>query len=110
MLDHEGCDDNHHSIDHNIFGPRPVYGSNGAETIRVGTSIQCMQNSRTLIADNLSTAAMVSCVVPKNRENTIARNVFYKCQGAPALGTATAHCRRKHVFGHGICNTGGIRK
>ena len=53
MLSHDLCDDNNHSIDHNWFGPRPVYGSNGAETIRVGTSQQCMQNSRTLITENL---------------------------------------------------------
>ncbi|VAV98076.1 Alginate lyase precursor, partial [hydrothermal vent metagenome] len=30
--------ENHHRIDHNYFGPRPVLGSNGGETLRIGTS------------------------------------------------------------------------
>src|SRR3546814_4077822 len=30
--------DNGHRIDHNYFGPRPPLGSNGGETIRIGTS------------------------------------------------------------------------
>ncbi|MGB5512873.1 MAG: polysaccharide lyase 6 family protein, partial [Woeseiaceae bacterium] len=29
--------ENHHRIDHNYFGPRPVLGSNGGETLRIGT-------------------------------------------------------------------------
>ncbi|NLZ51533.1 MAG: poly(beta-D-mannuronate) lyase [Rikenellaceae bacterium] len=112
MLDHEGCDNNHHSIDHNIFGPRPVYGSNGSETIRVGTSIQCMQNSRTLIADNLFDRCNgeVEVVSIKSCENTIARNVFYECQGVLALRHGDRNIAEENMFlGHGVRNTGGIR-
>jgi len=31
--------ENYHRIDHNYFGPRPILGSNGGETLRIGTSI-----------------------------------------------------------------------
>ncbi|MEO1575842.1 MAG: polysaccharide lyase 6 family protein, partial [Pseudomonadota bacterium] len=37
-LDSEASQNNHHRIDHNYFGPRPVLGSNGGETLRIGTS------------------------------------------------------------------------
>lgn len=112
MLNHDGCDDNHHSIDHNYFGPRPVYGSNGAETIRVGTSQQCMQNSRTLIKDNLFDRCNgeVEVVSIKSSENTIADNVFYECQGVLALRHGDRNTASGNLFiGHGVRNTGGIR-
>ena len=30
--------ENYHRIDHNYFGPRPILGANGGETLRIGTS------------------------------------------------------------------------
>jgi poly(beta-D-mannuronate) lyase len=36
---------NYHQIDRNYFGPRPVLGFNGGETIRVGTRITCSINA-----------------------------------------------------------------
>ena len=112
MLDHPECDDNHHSIDHNWFGPRPVYGSNGAETIRVGTSQQCMQNSRTFICDNLFDRCNgeVEVVSIKSSENLIKDNVFYECQGVLALRHGDRNTAEGNLFiCHGIRNTGGIR-
>lgn len=112
MLNYDGCDDNHHSIDHNYFGPRPVYGSNGAETIRVGTSQQCMQNSRSQIVDNMFDRCNgeVEVVSIKSCENTIARNVFYECQGVLALRHGDRNRAEENLFlGHGVRNTGGIR-
>ena len=112
MLNHDGCDDNHHSIDHNYFGPRPVYGSNGAETIRVGTSQQCMQNSRTLITENLFDRCNgeVEVVSIKSCENTISNNVFYECQGVLALRHGDRNQALDNLFiGHGVRNTGGVR-
>ncbi|WP_309723071.1 polysaccharide lyase 6 family protein [Armatimonas sp.] len=44
---------NDHRIDHNHFGPRPELGTNGGETIRVGTSDWSMSVSRTIVEDNL---------------------------------------------------------
>lgn len=112
MLNYDGCDDNHHSIDHNYFGPRPVYGSNGAETIRVGTSQQCLQNSRTLICDNLFDRCNgeVEVVSIKSSENVIERNVFYECQGVLALRHGDRNKALDNLFiGHDVRNTGGIR-
>ncbi len=112
MLNYDGCDDNHHSIDHNYFGPRPVYGSNGAETIRVGTSQQCMQNSRAHICDNLFDRCNgeVEVVSIKSSENVIERNVFYECQGVLALRHGDRNQALDNMFiGHGVRNTGGVR-
>ena len=53
MLNEPRSQQNFHRIDHNWFGPRPVYGSNGAETIRVGTSQQAYSSSNTTIEENL---------------------------------------------------------
>ena len=44
---------NGHRIDHNHFGPRPPLGRNGGESMRVGYSHQSMNNSRTLVEQNL---------------------------------------------------------
>ena len=112
MLSYPDCDDNHHSIDHNWFGPRPVYGSNGAETIRVGTSQQCMQNSRTLIEDNLFDRCNgeVEVVSIKSCENIIRNNTFHECQGVLALRHGDRNIAEGNLFiGNGIRNTGGIR-
>ena len=112
MLNYPGCDENYHSIDHNYFGPRPVYGSNGAETIRIGTSQQCMQNSRTQLCDNLFDRCNgeVEVVSVKSSGNTIARNTFYECQGVLALRHGDRNVAEGNLFiGHGIRNTGGIR-
>ncbi len=112
MLNYDGCDENYHSIDHNIFGPRPVYGSNGAETIRVGTSQQCMQNSCSVISDNLFDRCNgeVEVVSIKSSENVIERNVFYECQGVLALRHGDRNKALDNLFiGHGVRNTGGVR-
>ena len=112
MLNYPDCDENNHSIDHNWFGPRPVYGSNGAETIRVGTSQQCMQNSRTLISENFFDRCNgeVEVVSIKSSENCIKNNVFYECQGVLALRHGDRNTAEGNLFiGHGIRNTGGIR-
>lgn len=112
MLNYEGCIDNGHRIDHNYFGPRPVYGSNGAETIRVGTSQQCMRPSRTVIEDNLFERCdgEVEVVSIKSCDNIIRRNVFYECQGVLALRHGDRNVAEGNIFiGNGIRNTGGVR-
>ena len=112
MLSHPECDENFHQIDHNWFGPRPVYGSNGAETIRIGTSQQCMQNSRTLLHDNLfeKCNGEVEVVSIKSSENHIFANAFYECEGVLALRHGDRNVAENNLFiGHGKRNTGGIR-
>lgn len=51
-LDSKDSQENYHRIDHNYFGPRPVLGSNGGETLRIGTSKYSMFNSHTLVENN----------------------------------------------------------
>ena len=112
MLNYPECDDNHHSIDHNHFGPRPVYGSNGAETIRIGTSQQCLQNSRSLVSENLFERCNgeVEVVSIKSSENRIEKNAFWECEGVLALRHGDRNVASENLFiGHGKRNTGGIR-
>ena len=46
-LDTKESRENNHKIDHNYFGPRPTYGNNGGETLRIGTSHHALENSNT---------------------------------------------------------------
>lgn len=112
MLNEERSQQNFHRIDHNHFAPRPVYGSNGAETIRVGTSQQAYKSSNTLIEENLFERCdgEVEVVSIKSSDNIIRRNVFYESQGVLALRHGDRNTAEENLFiGHGIRNTGGIR-
>lgn len=112
MLNYTECLDNHHSIDHNYFGYRPVYGSNGAETIRVGTSQQCMENSRTVISGNFFDRCNgeVEVISIKSCENVIKDNVLYECEGVLALRHGDRNLAEGNMFiGNGVRNTGGVR-
>lgn len=111
-LNYTSCLDNRHSIDHNIFGPRPVYGSNGAETIRIGTSQQCMESSRTSVKDNLFLRCNgeVEVISVKSSDNVIEDNILYECQGVLALRHGERNIVRDNMFiGNGVRNTGGVR-
>jgi len=44
--------ENHHRIDHNYFGPRQILGSNGGETLRIGTSHYSRTDSFTVVENN----------------------------------------------------------
>ena len=48
----EASRENHHRIDHNYFGPRQILGSNGGETLRIGTSHFSRSDSNTVIENN----------------------------------------------------------
>ena len=112
LLNYDGCLDNHHRIDHNWFGYRPVYGSNGAETIRVGTSQQCMEPSRTEITDNVfyRCNGEVEVISIKSCENNVSRNVLYECEGVLAFRHGDRNVAEDNMFiGNGRRNTGGIR-
>lgn len=112
MLNEERSQQNFHRIDHNWFGPRPVYGSNGAETIRVGTSQQAYSSSNTLIEENLFDRCNgeVEVVSIKSSDNTIRRNIFFESEGVLALRHGDRNTVEENLFvGHGKRNTGGIR-
>lgn len=112
MLNEERSQQNGHRIDHNHFGPRPVYGSNGAETIRVGTSQQAYKSSNTLIEENLFERCNgeVEVVSIKSSDNVIRRNVFLESEGVLALRHGDRNRVEENLFvGRGKRNTGGIR-
>lgn len=112
MLNEERSQQNGHRIDHNHFGPRPVYGSNGAETIRVGTSQQAYKSSNTLIEENLFERCNgeVEVVSIKSSDNVIRRNVFLESEGVLALRHGDRNRVEENLFvGGGKRNTGGIR-
>lgn len=112
ILNDEHCLRNHHQIDHNYFGERPVYGSNGAETIRVGTSQQAYTSSNTIIENNLfeRCSGEVEVISIKSCDNIVRNNVLLECEGVIALRHGRNNTVNNNLFiGHGIRNTGGIR-
>ena len=112
ILDEERNQQNFHRIDHNHFGPRPVYGSNGAETIRVGTSQQAYKSSNTIIEENLfdHCNGEVEVVSIKSSDNIIRRNIFFESEGVLALRHGDRNRVEENIFiGNGKRNTGGIR-
>ncbi len=112
MLNDERCIENYHRIDHNYFGHRPVYGSNGAETFRAGTSHQAYSSSRTIIEDNIFERCNgeVEVVSIKSSDNIIRRNTFIESEGVLALRHGDRNEAYDNLFlGRGKRNTGGIR-
>lgn len=77
----------HNRIDHNHFGPRPVLGKNGGETIRIGTSEVSELDSFTTVEDNYFFGCDGEAEVVSNKscENTYRHNVFVSCAGALTL-------------------------
>ncbi len=112
ILNEERNQQNFHRIDHNYFGPRPVYGSNGAETMRVGTSHTCHTSSNTIIEDNIYERCNgeVEVVSIKSSDNIIRRNTFIESEGVLALRHGDRNLVYENLFlGNGKRNTGGIR-
>lgn len=112
ILNDERCLENHHQIDHNYFGERPVYGSNGAETMRVGTSQQAYNSSNTIIENNLfeRCSGEVEVISIKSSDNVIRNNILLECEGVVALRHGDRNTVNNNLFiGNGLRNTGGIR-
>lgn len=104
--------DNHARIDHNYFGPRPVLGENGGETIRIGTSHESLSDSFTIVEDNFFERCdgEVEVISVKSGANILRRNVFVESQGALVLRHGHGNLVEDNVFfGNGVENTGGIR-
>jgi len=104
--------ENHHLIDHNYFGRRPVLGSNGGETIRVGTSHDSTSSSFTTVSENWfeHCAGEVEIVSNKSGGNVYRGNVFFESQGALVLRHGDGNLVENNVFiGNGLPNTGGVR-
>lgn len=111
-LDSAESRDNGHRIDHNYFGPRPVLGSNGGETIRIGTSQYSMYNSGTIVENNIFDRCdgEVEIVSNKSGGNIYRGNLFLRSRGTLTLRHGDGNLVESNVFlGHGKDYTGGIR-
>jgi poly(beta-D-mannuronate) lyase len=104
--------DNRHRIDHNWFGPRPNLGSNGGETIRVGTSHDSQSASNTVVENNWfeQCDGEVEIVSNKSGGNLYRGNVFKQSRGSLVLRHGHGNIVERNVFlGDGKAHTGGVR-
>ncbi len=111
-MDTEESRENKHRIDHNYFGPRPILGSNGGETLRVGTSHYSRSNSFTLVENNYFDRCdgEVEIVSSKSGGNVFRNNTFYKSRGTLTLRHGNDSLIERNVFlGEGEDHTGGFR-
>lgn len=111
-LNSEQSQQNHHLIDHNYFGYRPVFGSNGGETLRIGTSHYSLTDSFTRVENNLfeHTNGEVEIISVKSGKNQLRGNVFLEAQGTLTLRHGNNNLIEENVFlGNGVPHTGGIR-
>lgn len=103
---------NGHRIDHNYFGVRPNLGSNGGETLRIGTSTYSMYNSGTIVEDNYfeNCDGEIEIISIKSGANIVRRNVFNASRGALTLRHGNDNIIERNIFlGQGKDHTGGIR-
>ena len=104
--------DNRHRIDHNYFGPRPPLGSNGGETIRIGTSEESLSDSHTLVERNIfdRTSGEVEIVSVKSGGNIVRENLVLSSQGAFVLRHGNGNLVERNIFlGHHVPDSGGVR-
>lgn len=111
-LNTEESRENNHRIDHNYFGHRPTLGSNGGETLRIGTSHYSLTNSKTIVEANYFDRCNGELEVISNKacQNTYIDNTFFECQGTLTMrhGHETV-VEHNYFLGNGVPNTGGIR-
>ena len=103
---------NKHRIDHNFFGHRPTLGSNGGETLRIGTSHYSLTNSKTIVEQNYfdRCSGELEIVSNKSGQNIYRHNTFFECQGTLTMRHGNETLVESNVFlGNGKVNTGGIR-
>ncbi|MCL4106174.1 UNVERIFIED_CONTAM: hypothetical protein GTU68_058480 [Idotea baltica] len=108
----EASRENHHLIDHNYFGPRPILGSNGGETLRIGTSHYSRSNSLTRVENNYFDRCDGELEIVSNKSggNVFKGNVFYQSRGTLTLRHGQDTVIEENVFfGNGADHTGGIR-
>lgn len=111
-LNSEQSQQNYHQIDHNYFGYRPVFGSNGGETLRIGTSHYSLSDSHTLVENNYfeQTNGEVEIISIKSGKNHIRNNIFYEARGTLTLRHGNGNIIEENIFfGNGVEHTGGIR-
>lgn len=103
---------NAHRIDHNYFGPRPVLGSNGGETLRIGTSAYSMHDSNSVIEANVfdQCDGEVEIISVKSGSNIVRGNLFLQSSGAVVLRHGDGNLVERNIFmGKGKDHSGGVR-
>ncbi len=103
---------NYHRIDYNYFGPRPVLGFNGGETIRVGTSDWSLYDSFTIVEHNLFDRCdgEIEIISNKSCGNIYRHNTFLNSQGTLTLRHGNRCLVEGNFFlANGVSNSGGIR-
>lgn len=111
-LDGEENQRNHHRIDHNYFGPRPILGSNGGETLRIGTSHYSLSDSLTVVENNVFDRCDGELEIISNKSggNVFRGNLFLESRGTLTMRHGNNAVIEDNVFlGNGVPNTGGIR-
>ena len=103
---------NNHVIEYNYFGPRQILGSNGGETLRIGTSHFSREYSNTTAQFNYfdRTNGEHEIISNKSSGNSLINNVFFETQGTLTMrhGHFTT-VEGNYFLGNGKPNTGGIR-
>lgn len=103
---------NGHVIASNYFGPRPVFGSNGGETLRIGTSHFSLEHSGTQVVNNYfdRCGGEVEIISNKSGGNTFEGNTFFKSRGTLTLRHGSDTLVEGNLFdGAGEPHTGGVR-
>jgi len=103
---------NYHRIDHNHFGPRPELGSNGGETIRIGTSDFSMYDSYTTVEWNYfeHCDGEIEIISNKSGKNIYRYNTFDESRGTLTLRHGNAcDVYANFFFGNNLDGTGGVR-
>lgn len=104
--------ENNHRIDHNYFGERPPLGSNGGETIRIGTSHNSMYQSNTVVEYNTfeKCNGEVEVISNKSCNNVFRYNLFLESQGSMVMRHGNNCLVENNVFlGNNQPYTGGVR-
>jgi len=103
---------NKHLIYRNYFGPRPRLGSNGGESMRLGTSEVCTFISETTVEGNFFERCNgeVEIISNKSSDNKFINNTIFESEGSLVL----RHGNRATVagnwfIGNGLPFTGGVR-
>ncbi len=108
----EASRENGHVIEYNYFGPRQTLGSNGGETLRIGTSHYSREYSNTVVRKNYfdRTSGELEIISSKSCGNTFRDNVFFESQGTLTMrhGHYTL-VENNYFLGNRKPNTGGIR-
>lgn len=108
----EASRENDHVIEHNYFGPRQILGSNGGETLRIGTSHHSREYSNTIVRYNYFDRTNGEHEIVSNKAcgNEFRNNVFFESQGTLTMrhGHYTL-VENNYFLGNRKPNTGGVR-